>query len=113
MLALGRQFGEALATVGWRGPVNVACVHDGTRWLCLELNGRFSGGTGARTALGFDEVGWVVNAWARRNVVPPLAGIAGDVVLRQPGEWPLFERDVKRLAEEGRWDRGGLDRSRP
>ncbi len=81
--AIGRSYAHALAAGGWRGPLNISCIHDGQRWLCLEINPRFSGGTAARTLLGFDEVGWIINRWAGAQVVPTLPGPRGDVVVQQ------------------------------
>jgi hypothetical protein len=83
LLTIGRSYAAAFAAVGWRGPLNVSCIHDGQRWLCLEINPRFSGGTAARTLLGFDEVGWTINRWAGTRIVPGLAGPQGDVVIQQ------------------------------
>ena len=81
--AIGRSYAHGLAAGGWRGPLNISCIHDGQRWLCLEINPRFSGGTSARTLLGFDEVGWIINRWAGAQVVPALPGPRGDVVVQQ------------------------------
>lgn len=88
LLGVGRSYLAAMARAGWRGPLNVACIWDG-EWLCLELNPRFTGGTAARTAMGFDEVGWTVNAWAGREVVPPVQP-RGDVVVQQVHPYPMW-----------------------
>ena len=47
---VGRLWLDGMAEAGWRGPLNVATIHDGARWLGLELNGRFTGGTTSRLA---------------------------------------------------------------
>lgn len=90
LLAVGEAFARAFAQAGWRGPLNVSCIHDGRTWLCLEINPRFSGGTAARTLLGFDEVGWIINRWAGSEVVPPLPGPCGDVVVQQVSALPVW-----------------------
>lgn len=90
VLDLGLRYLTALAADGWRGPMNVAMLHDGHRWLCLELNPRFTGGTASRTAMGFDEVGWAINRWAGRTVVPALPGPRGNVVYQQLSTYPMW-----------------------
>ncbi len=69
-----RRFAEdvipRMAAAGWRGPVNLQVRRSAAGWLIIEINPRFSGGTSARYLLGFDEVGWTINAWMRRGVVP-------------------------------------------
>lgn len=90
LLSLGMDYARALATHGWRGPMNIACIWDGEQWLCLELNPRFTGGTAARTAMGFDEVGWTVNRWAGWEVVPALDGARGNKVVQQMAAYPMW-----------------------
>jgi len=64
VLALASTYGEALTVAGWRGPVNIQAARDADdRWLPFEVNPRFSGGSHARTRLGFDEVNWCLDAW--------------------------------------------------
>jgi carbamoyl-phosphate synthase large subunit len=90
LLSVGQAYALSFARAGWRGPLNVSCIHDGQRWLCLEINPRFSGGTAARTLLGFDEVGWIINRWAGSEVVPPLPDPCGDVVVQQVSALPMW-----------------------
>ena len=66
---------------GWRGPLNMGFRHGHDRWWIFEVNPRFSGGTPGRLLLGFDEVGWVVNSWFGRDVIPPYSGASGDRVV--------------------------------
>ena len=103
LATLGHGFLRALADAGWRGPANIACVHSGEQWLCLELNGRFTGGTAARAALGFDEVRIALNAWADADVVPARSQVGPGTVVMQPtvSIVPAAERSV--FLTEGRW----------
>ena len=50
LLDLARRYGEAMRQEGWVGPVNTQSKRtaDGT-FVCFEMNGRFGGGTAART----------------------------------------------------------------
>jgi carbamoyl-phosphate synthase large subunit len=60
-----------LAAAGFRGPVNLQVRRSGEQWSIIEMNPRFSGGTSGRYLLGFDEVGWMINAWLGAGIVPP------------------------------------------
>lgn len=100
---LGQAYLQALAEAGWRGPANIACIHSGQAWLCLELNGRFTGGTAARTALGFDEVGMAINAWAGTPVVPARSQVRPGVVAMQPTVSVVLAEDRALFLSEGRW----------
>jgi carbamoyl-phosphate synthase large subunit len=62
---------RVLAEAGWRGPMNVQARPTQAGWRIIEYGGRFTGGTSARLHLGLDEVGWTLNEWAGREVVPP------------------------------------------
>lgn len=100
---LGERYLRALGRAGWRGPTNVSAIHDGQRWLGIEINGRFTGGTAARTAMGFDEVGMAINAWLGAPVVPPLAGRAADTVVMQPVARCQHDDEMADLRGDGRW----------
>lgn len=80
----------ALAEEGWRGPVNVQARPHKGRWYIIEFGGRFSGGTSQRTWLGFDEVGWIINRWAREEVVPPLSDPPALEVPRYLADSPVW-----------------------
>lgn len=107
LTSVGMNWLSALARAGWRGPLNVSCVHDGRSWVLMELNPRFTGGTAARTMCGFDEVGFTLNRWAGRDIVPPLDDLrasAATTVVREMVEYPLFASDMTQLAG-GHWVR--------
>lgn len=58
---LGRAWGQALSSAGWRGPVNiqVRLSHAG-EWLPFEINARLGGGAPLRAREGFDEMSMLV-----------------------------------------------------
>ncbi len=96
----------AMAGAGWRGPINVAMIHDGDRWLGLELNGRFTGGTASRTACGFDEVGIALNHWLGADVVPRPPRRTEGVAVMQPVAFMVPSAAAERFARQGRWIAG-------
>lgn len=59
---LGLRWVESMARIGWRGPINLQCAIDenGEPWI-YEFNGRHTGATSARYALGCDEVQAAMN----------------------------------------------------
>lgn len=62
---IGRRWARALAAEGWRGSLNIQMKVDPRLGpVPFEINGRMSGATHGRLALGFDEVGIVLDAWA-------------------------------------------------
>lgn len=105
--SVGMNWLSALARAGWRGPLNVSCIHDGRSWALMELNPRFTGGTAARTMCGFDEVGFTLNRWAGREIVAPLGrsrAPEATTVVREMAEYPILTTDMEQLAE-GHWVR--------
>lgn len=69
--ALGAAFARAAIAEGWRGPLNVQAKRDvDGRFLAIEVNGRFSGGTSGRLLMGFDEVQLALDDVVGRPVVP-------------------------------------------
>lgn len=94
----GQAFAEAAAAEGWRGPFNVQAkrARDGG-WQVIELNGRFSGGTSSRRHFGFDEVAWVLNDWAGREIIPADEPRSASRVLRYLSDFPLHEEAMKNV----------------
>ena len=78
------------ANAGWRGPLTVQARPHHEAWFITEFGGRFSGGTSQRTWLGVDEVGWIINSWAGREVVPPLTHLPADDVRRYLTDCPVW-----------------------
>src|SRR5829696_1856394 len=64
LLDLAQRYGGAMRREGWVGPVNTQSKRaaDG-RFVSFEMNGRFGGGTAARTQFGYDEVGIAIRAF--------------------------------------------------
>jgi len=108
---VARRWAEALAGEGWRGALNLQGRRDrdGT-FRVYELNGRFTGGTSARTRLGFDEVGMLVEAFTGHALPPfPSVGPLG-VVSKSMCDFAISSADVERLQADGRWQRAGARR---
>ncbi len=58
----GELWAEALATAGWRGPMNIQFQQSKEgHFVAFELNGRFTGATAARYYLGHDEFGYLLH----------------------------------------------------
>ena len=102
LLAVGMAWLSAMAEAGARGPLNISCLHDGRSWQVMELNPRFSGGTSSRTLCGFDEVGWALNRWAGRDVVPSLTNPPAGSVVSDLAPYPLRHGDIEQL-RGGHW----------
>lgn len=79
----------AFRDAGWRGPLNLQVRRGRDGWQIIEVNPRFTGGTAARLHLGLDEVGWVLNRWLGRDVVPEWERPAVDRVERYLQEFPV------------------------
>jgi carbamoyl-phosphate synthase large subunit len=79
------------AAAGWRGPLTIQARPHHGQWYITEFGGRFGGGTSQRRWLGLDEVGWIVNAWAGRAVVPPPDGPPATFVARHLADTPVWQ----------------------
>jgi len=103
---VARRYAEALAGEGWVGALNLQGRRDRSgAFHVYELNGRYTGGTTARTHLGFDEVGILVEAFTGHALVPwPSVGSHG-IVTASMSNFPMSSADIERLEEEGRWQR--------
>ena len=56
-IELGQKCAECFSKNGWRGPLNIQCAKDIFGNLRIyEFNGRFTGATALRLALGYDEL---------------------------------------------------------
>lgn len=68
--AFADSYARALASTGWRGPVNIQASTDWDGSIkAFEVNPRFGGGTGARRRAGFDEVGLVLRSFLRPDAI--------------------------------------------
>ena len=102
--AMGRSLAEALAAVGWRGPLNIQCqrAHDG-RLLVHEFNGRFTGATSDRWMLGFDEVGATIELFTGFRFAPATARSVSREVFESMVARAADPHDVDALARDGVW----------
>ena len=103
---VARRWAEALAAAGWIGALNLQGRRgrDGT-FRVYELNGRFTGGTSARTQLGFDEVGLLIGAFAGHALPPPRSVGRLGVVTKSLSDFPISSSDIEQLQAEGSWQR--------
>ena len=111
--ALALRWGAQLARLGHRGPLNIQCkrLSDG-QYVPFELNARFTGQTGARPLLGFNEL---------RVALAHLLGLEsgdddgptpfGRYVVRIPTSYALDISDVDALAGDRHWTRDCLTNS--
>ncbi|MDO9313066.1 MAG: hypothetical protein Q7T97_00790 [Burkholderiaceae bacterium] len=108
LIQVGRDYAQALADVGWRGPVNVQCrrLPDG-RYLMFELAGRLAGGLGAREVLGMPDVWQALEAWCPGRIPPPdpLRTSVGAVAVKESHTVPLSAADIHTFETTGRWNR--------
>lgn len=103
LAALALAYGQAFAAAGWRGPCNIQAKCDpALGLLAIETNGRFSGGTSARSALGFDEVGMVLQQWLG-TALAPRAAAESKRVIKQLKDRVLNEAAAQQLARLGAW----------
>ena len=103
---IGDQYAAHLAQAGWRGPVNVQCVHH-PKWgfHAIEFCASATAGLMPRVLLGFDEIAVTLSAWTgktfERRPSLPVSRVAlrvtrdvgqDDVAraaLRTHGSWPV------------------------
>jgi carbamoyl-phosphate synthase large subunit len=106
-LLVARQCARVFAQAGWRGPLNIQCqpAADG-RLLIHEFNGRFTGATGARWAMGHDEVGMAVRLFAGHDLDSGFTWETGPVAaFEHLAARAADPSAVRRLAESGEWTR--------
>jgi hypothetical protein len=108
---VARRYAEAFAAEGWVGTLNLQGRRDrnGT-FRVYELNGRFTGGTSARTHLGFDEVGILIEAFAGHTLPPRVSVGRLGIVTKSMSDFPISSADIAQLQTVGRWQR---DAARP
>lgn len=106
LLALAHAYGDAFSGDGWRGPCNIQAKRDPRAGLrVIETNGRFSGGTSARTALGFDEVGLVLKQWLGLSLVTASRTQRDISVTKVLADLPMAASAVDDLQRTSRWQR--------
>jgi len=106
LLELGRAYGHAAAAEGWRGPLNIQLKRPAHgSYVAFEVNGRFSGGTAARTVLGFDEVGLAIKAFLPAVDFPLRTDPACDAIQKYVQSYPIPREGVEALRRSDRWVR--------
>ncbi len=106
LLEVGRAYSRALAAEGWRGPVNVQMKRTPNGdFVAYELNGRFTGGTAARTLLGYDEVAEVIARFLPAADFPSIPAAGAEVVQNYLASYAVSPGGVAALERAGRWSR--------
>jgi hypothetical protein len=101
---VARRWVEALAAEGWMGALNLQGRRDaGGTFRIYELNGRFTGGTNARTHLGFDEVGILIGAFAGHALPPHRSVDRLGFVTKSLSDFPVLSADIEQLRSKGHW----------
>ncbi len=108
--AMARRYGERLAQMGYRGPLNIQSKRLGNgQYVPFELNARFTGQTDARALMGYNEVLLAIEHFldfnwdmqANAPALPPRS------VTRMMTSYATDRRDVEALTEQGQWIRAG------
>jgi carbamoyl-phosphate synthase large subunit len=106
LLDICTAYASAAAEEGWAGPVNMQWKRTPEgRFVAFELNGRFGGGTAARTVLGFDEVGEAIRMFLPGADFPVLAERECDAVQKYLRTYPVPRDGVAALRRSGEWRR--------
>ena len=97
LLEVGRAYSRALAVEGWKGPMNVQMKRmPRGDFVAYELNGRFTGGTAARTLLGFDEVAEVIARFLPGADFPSISVAPAELVQNYLQATPCLLRELRR-----------------
>ena len=104
LLEVSLAYARAGAAEGWRGPLNVQLKRTPEgKLIAFELNGRFGGGTAARTCFGFDEVGEAIRLF-RPDIEFPSVAVVGSVSAQKyMRTYPIPTEGVAALRSHGRW----------
>lgn len=97
-----------LAQAGWQGPVNLQAKPDAKgQWKAFELNLRMSGGTSARLALGFDEMGLLLKRFYPHHPFSLLSAArsapSADVVYARLHNQLILDSQLRHLQQHGEW----------
>lgn len=103
---IGRRYAEAVAAIGWVGPFNLQCKRDPTgAYVAFEMNGRLTGTTSARLAMGYDEIGILARSFAGPGRLPDwtLSPPPQCLVIKSLTDGVVDLDQVERLTAEGVW----------
>jgi carbamoyl-phosphate synthase large subunit len=107
LIALAERYGAALRREGWAGPINIQAKRtaDGV-FVPFEMNGRFGGGTAARTLMGYDEVAMAIRAFVPAAAdFPAFESEPSHLVQKALTSAPVRAGPVEELRRTGRWER--------
>ena len=106
LLDVSLAYARAGAAEGWKGPLNVQLKRTPAGDLiAFELNGRFGGGTAARTCFGFDEVGEAIRRFVPHVEFPLNAAEKCRAVQKYLRSYPIPLEGVTALQTTGKWTR--------
>jgi len=57
------KYAQAMSSIGWRGMFNLQCRKTDKGYIGIEMNGRMSGSTSARSLMGFDDLRMMISAF--------------------------------------------------
>jgi carbamoylphosphate synthase large subunit len=103
MQVLAENWVTNIVESGWRGPLNIQSQksHNGEIYI-YEFNGRFTGATAGRVAMGFDEVGIILKMWL--GDFPLIASAQQhDFISRASVSKVLDQQKVQKLTVDKRW----------
>jgi carbamoyl-phosphate synthase large subunit len=106
LISLGEQYGQAMKQEGWMGPINIQTKRTSEQtFVAFEMNGRFSGGTAARTLMGFDLVGMAIRGFVPSSDFPAPTTEPTELVEKALTTSPLPTASQEELERTGRWSR--------
>jgi len=98
------RYARAIADEGWVGMFNLQCRKTPEGFFGIEMNGRMSGSTSARTLLGYDEVRIFLDRFYHVDIGDsPTPGNPHGTVYRVLTNSYVSDGDVASLHESGRW----------
>jgi hypothetical protein len=105
---IGLRYAKALVEIGWVGPLNLQgkrCPDGG--YTLIEMNGRLSGGSAARTFMGFDEMSILVDLFLGESRLRPLPTPPRSRrrVIKTLVDGVLDDADVEQLQRASVWRR--------
>lgn len=104
------KYAQSMSSIGWRGMFNLQCRKTDSGYIGIEMNGRMSGSTSARSLMGFDDLRMMIKAFYKFDIGPdkrierPTSGI----VYRSFTDMFVSESDKEVLATEKVWTKDSL-----
>ena len=100
-----RRYARAMALEGWVGMFNLQCRKTQGGYVGIEMNGRMSGSTSARSLMGYDEIRMLINRFFELDIGqdPKTRGIGGMVMRSLTDDYVSFSA-VSELEKNGVWE---------